>query len=232
MTQSFTSIYDHTLDVISGSLFVVGGMQQNRPSVNVWRSDDAGSNWYVCGYLAEGRAQHASIIFTLGLVIVGGFSSEAVKNDVLLSTDASHFYLQTDAAPWSPRTYPRIQIIRDRLVLVGGWLASGFAAVDVWSTFDLVSWTLMTTATPYQPRVGFVLYSTILYNLVVMGGITESGTSYPQDQWISGDTGRTWQLRSANSKSCTWCTFAFTIRTKSLVCFNKIEYRRCICCRW
>jgi hypothetical protein len=199
-TPAFTTVQDHTLEVLGGSLIAVGGIEDALPSPNVWRSDNKGVDWYLTAYMQYGRAQHDSAIFLKGIVVVGGFTANSVKNDVLLSTDAAHWYVQTNSAPWAPRTYPSIDVVQDTLVLVGGWLTSGVAAVDLWKTYDLVTWTQVAAVTPWSARVGFVFYSTHR-QLVLLGGISQSGQTYFQDQWISGDSGVTWQLRSAKAST-------------------------------
>ena len=221
-TPGFTAVQDHTLNVIGSSLFVVGGTQRGVPSEHVWRSDDFGKSWYICGYLFAGRAQHDSVIFLRSIVIVGGFSQSAVKNDVLRSTDGSHFYLQTASAPWAPRTYPSVDVVGDTIVLCGGWLQTGLAARDVWKSWDMVSWTLVNAATPWTPRVGFVFYSTHR-SLVIVGGISESGNVYHQEQWISGDSGVTWQLRSPNAPVESGTTAPRPLSKRSWSAYTKME---------
>jgi len=146
-------------------------------------------------------------LYMLGGWNPGQFPFAPTTNEVWSSTDgATWIQVHADTrADWEPRHMAGWVAFKGQLWIVGGDANSGHYQSDVWSSPDGTTWTKITNAAPWGPRV---LHYTVVYDgrIYVMGGQTMRemipGATSPDifysDVWSSSD-GVTWEKLTSDA---------------------------------
>lgn len=157
-------------------------------------------------WVAEGaapwQARDSQVEFVLGdrMWIGGGWfdSFAAAPRDVWASADGRTWNLATQEAAWTHSDLAMSVVFRDRAFVMGGWyngrLPGHSASNAVWSSADGATWTQVTPAAGWSPRLaaGLVAHRDRMW---LIGG-TENyyfgdTTSPRNDVWSSAD-GAAW----------------------------------------
>ncbi len=195
--------------VFDERMWMMGGWYNGRlpghsASNEVWWSTD-GANWEQATAAADWspRIAAATVVFKGKMWILGGtenyyFGDDAsLKNDVWSSSDGKSWTLATPNAGWSPRAYHQAVVLNDKIYVFGGgnYVPKYHAVNDVWCSDDGVTWTKLTDAAPWHPRLWF---SSVVYRdrMWVLGGWSNNPSRNWGDVWHSQD-GVDWsQLKS------------------------------------
>ena len=172
-------------------LWIYGGndYRTNNFSNEIWSSPD-GTTWSKAGNAEwPGRDSATFVTFQDKLWMFGGanhrdtgLATDAFLNDVWSSEDGLHWTQVSAAAPWSPRSYPRVEVSGDEMYLLGGE-----SQADVWKSSNGKDWTQLAADPPWGGgREG---YATLVYDgkLWVMGGYVGKSTNGVNDIWYSQD---------------------------------------------
>jgi hypothetical protein len=172
-------------------------------SNEVWTSTD-GAAWTLEGQAGWcPRVAASFVVFRDRMWVLGGtesfydHSDAMVKNDVWSSADGKDWRLETPNAPWSKRAHAQALVFDNRIWVMGGglWHPEHVATNDVWCSEDGVTWTQVTPAAAWQPRLWF---SAVVYRdrMWVLGGWSKPNGNFG-DVWCSPN-GRDWtELKSS-----------------------------------
>ena len=101
----------------------------------------------------------------------------------------------TDKAEWSPRAYHQAVAHSGKLWVMGGvnYVPKYHAKNDVWCSSDGKTWTCVSEAAPWSPRLWF---STAVYRdrMWVLGGWSNNPSKNWGDAWYTADGSRWTQL--------------------------------------
>ncbi|MFO0939526.1 MAG: hypothetical protein U0930_02045 [Pirellulales bacterium] len=186
-------------------MWIMGGWKDGRLSTHsasnqVWSSTD-GENWQQVNESAQWSPRLAGAIveFKGKMFLLGGTEdyyfgdASSLKNDVWSSTDGKDWTLITPAAGWSPRAYHQAVVLNDRIYVMGGgnYVPEYQAMNDVWCSEDGASWTKITDAAAWSPRLWFSA-TTYRGHMWVLGGWSNNPSKNWNDVWYSKD-GQNWQ---------------------------------------
>jgi hypothetical protein len=189
-----------TFTFFDDKLWMLGGseLRSDNFTSDVWSSSD-GTTWVKADDAAwPGRDSTTAITFQDKLWVFGGathrdpstLATDAFLNDVWSSDDGVNWTQVTAAAPWSPRSYPRIVVRDDEMYLLGGETNA-----DVWKSSNGKDWTQITADAPWGGgREG---YGALAFDrkLWVFGGFVEKSTNGVNDVWYSED-GANWERQA------------------------------------
>ena len=151
---------------------------------------------------APWQARDSQVEFVLNdrLWIGGGWfqSYEAPPRDLWSSADGQVWKLSVPQVPWKHSDLAMSRVFQNKVWVMGGWfngrLPGHSASNEVWSSADAVSWSQVTSAADWSPRLaaGLVEHRGHLW---ILGG-TENyyfgdSSSVKNDVWSSSD-GRIW----------------------------------------
>lgn len=191
--------------VHGGKMWFMGGrrLPGAENSNKVWSSTD-GAQWTLESEAAGWcpRVSPCFAVFRDRMWVFGGtesfydHSEAMVKNDVWSSADGIEWKLETADAGWSRRAHAQTVVFDGKLWLFGGglWSPEHVARNDVWCSEDGVTWTQVTEAAPWDPRLWFSL---VVYrdHMWVLGGWSKEHGNFG-DVWYSKN-GRDWtELKS------------------------------------
>jgi hypothetical protein len=195
--------------VFDDKMWLMGGWHNGRlpghsACNEVWWSTD-GLNWKEATPHAGWSARLAAgaIVFRGKMWILGGtenyyFGDEkSLKHDVWSSADGKQWDLVTDNAGWPPRAYHAAVVHDGKMWVIGGgnYVPQYRAFNDVWSSEDGKTWTRVTDAAAWHPRIWF---SAVPYRdrMWVLGGWSNNPSQNWGDVWSSKD-GKHWtELKS------------------------------------
>ena len=186
-------------------IFLMGGWHNGRlpdasASNHVWATPD-GKEWQQVTPAAgwTPRMASACAVFKGKMWILGGTEkyyfgdNTNLKNDVWSSEDGKTWTCETEHAGWSPRAYHQAVVMNDKLYVMGGgnYLPEYQVKNDVWCSEDGKTWTQLTEAAPWPPRIWS---SSAVYrdHLWVIGGWSNNPSRNWNDVWYSAD-GKTWK---------------------------------------
>ena len=190
-------------------LWMMGGWYNGRlpghsASNQVWWSTD-GAVWTQATGNAgwSPRLAAALIEFQGKMLLLGGTEdyyfgdASSLKNDVWCSDDGIHWQQVTADAGWAPRAYLQAAVLGGTIYVFGGgnYVPEYQARNDVWASKDGKTWTCVSEAAPWHPRLWF---SSVVYRgrMWVLGGWSNNPSKNWDDVWYSKD-GATWtQLQS------------------------------------
>lgn len=191
--------------VFGGKMWMMGGrsLPGTACSNQVWSSTD-GVEWALetddAGW--SPRLGPGYAVFRDRMWILGGtedfYESDetTLKNDVWSSADGRTWRLELANAPWSKRAYGQTVVFDGKLWHMGGGARAPATVTrnDVWCSEDGVSWTQVTDAAPWAPRLWF---SAVVYRgrMWVIGGWSEEHGNFG-DVWYSQDGVNWTELRS------------------------------------
>ena len=143
-----------------------------------------------------------AVVFKDRMWILGGIEDyyfgddRSLKNDVWHSTDGKEWTLATENAGWAPRAYHQAIVYDNKIWVMGGgnYVPESHLLNDVWCSEDGVSWTRVSEAAPWNPRLWF---SSVVYRdrMWVLGGWSDKTDNFG-DVWHSKN-GKDWtRLRS------------------------------------
>ncbi|MEN6342988.1 MAG: kelch repeat-containing protein [Methanospirillum sp.] len=112
---------------------------------------------------------------------------------------AANWTRQSDAVPWTPRSYPASVALPDgSIVMTGGY--SGGPLHDVWRSTDKgATWTKQTDAAAWPARSRHAAVCLPDGSIVVMGG-RDSTNAGLNDVWRSTDKGATWTQQADHAQ--------------------------------
>jgi hypothetical protein len=192
-----------TVTFFKGRLWIMGGsdLYTQNFSNEIWSSKD-GSTWEKAGNGAwPGRDSTTLVEFQGKLWLFGGanhrdqkLGTDSFLNDVWSSEDGISWTQVTAAAPWAPRSYPRIAIFNDEMYLLGGE-----SHADVWKSSNGKDWTQLTTEAPWGDG-GRQAYGALAFGggLWVFGGFVGDSKNGVNDIWYSED-GVTWERQTEHA---------------------------------
>jgi hypothetical protein len=141
---AFPAREGHSVAVLNGSMWLIGGDTGGAVLADVWKSTD-GVTWTQqppVGTSFSARTTHGTAVLNGRLYVVGGAAGTAYGvtqyNDVWSTADGTNWRLDTGAASFSARSMFALIAHNNEL-----WLSGGFAAGllnDVWRSSDAVSW--------------------------------------------------------------------------------------------
>ncbi|MFA4849277.1 MAG: sialidase family protein [Methanoregula sp.] len=141
------------------------------------------------------------------IVLMGGMSSDGLKNDVWRSTDLGATWTQKNAsAGWVARyTQSSVAMPDGSIVLMGGMsnANSGGRLNDVWRSTDFgATWTQVNSSAGWSPRGTHssvvIPYTMLDASIILMGG---SDINYfKNDVWQSTNNGATWTPVTQNAE--------------------------------
>jgi Kelch motif protein len=186
-----------------GKMWFMGGWCNGRlpghsASNQVWSSTD-GAAWELATPRAGWSPRLAAgvVVFKDRMWMLGGienyfFGDDAdLTNDVWCSRDGKQWEQVTARAGWSPRAYHQAVVLDGKMWVMGGgnYVPKHHALNDVWCSEDGVTWTQVTEAAPWGPRLWF---SSVVYRdrMWVLGGWSQKTDNYG-DVWHSAD-GKNW----------------------------------------
>jgi hypothetical protein len=156
-----------------------------------WQQATKGAGW-------SPRLAAAIVEFQGKMWILGGSENyyfgdaSSLKNDVWSSEDGVHWECVTADAGWAPRAYHQAAVLGDTMYVFGGgdYVPEYEARNDVWASKDGVTWTQVTEAAPWHPRLWF---SAAVYrgHMWVIGGWSNNPSKNWDDLWYSKD-GKEW----------------------------------------
>ncbi len=173
-------------------LWIMGGsdLYTQNFSNEIWSSED-GTTWVKAGEGAwPGRDSTTLVVFQEKLWLLGGadhrddkLATDSFLNDVWSSDDGINWTQVTAAAPWAPRSYPRIAILNNEMYLLGGE-----SHADVWKSSNGKDWTQLTGAAPWG-GAGREGYGALSFDgkLWVFGGYVGDSRNGVSDVWYSDD---------------------------------------------
>lgn len=139
----WTARYGHTTLVDSEDrIFLLGGFFAEKETGrvhcfnDVWRSEDIGATWHLVGHAPwAGRYQHAAVISSQGMFVIGGLSVDLERlGDVWRSEDQGRSWREvTPVAAW-PARYEHAAVV-DRngtMYVLGGISKTSELFADVW----------------------------------------------------------------------------------------------------
>ena len=202
----------HSMVALSdGSILLMGGIEEDAYTHDVWRSEDSGATW---SRVAEEprwppRVYHSSLLLPDGsILIMGGLFWDGEQfieyNDVWRSTTRGALWTKvTDEAAWTARDGLTSLLLHDGSILVmGGWDKTG-QKNDVWRSNNKgISWSQITHRAGWPVRA---YHSSVLLpdgSIVLMGGYFEDDDqwSYYNDVWRSTDNGATWTEMTSDAE--------------------------------
>jgi photosystem II stability/assembly factor-like uncharacterized protein len=211
-----------------GCQYIMGGQNWTDFYNDVWQTCDGGNTWNELVKAAPWtpRAGLSAVVLDDTLYMCAGslmpdFQNRDFYNDCWVSTDGINWKQTTAAAPWAPRSGPRLVAYQSNIYIVGG--EDGFSVDtqynDVWmSTDGTATWTQVTAAAAWSPRSG---HSVVTYqnSMYVIAGYLDL-----HDLWVSQD-GATWSLVSnstwnCNDDSCGRYDFWAVVQNSTLVTFG------------
>lgn len=159
----------------------------------------------------QARDAHALVAFRDKLWLLGGLNGDGFVRgkgveywkaphfaEVWLSADGSSWELVTAKAPWGERRSAEVEIFKNNLWLIGGWVKSRGYHSDVWFSEDGLSWAEATSSLPrWLAREG---HSVVVFKdkLWLAGGVNFDGRETLNDVWYSDD-GVNWNFALAES---------------------------------
>ncbi len=137
----------------NGRLWVLGGSDGLGLSNELWSSAD-GVSWIRnnAALFAEGRLQAALVGFNGRLWAIGGYLRGTPYSDVWSSPDGVTWTRETASAAFPPRYAAQVVTDGTTLMLFGGNGDLGMQIVDVWSSTNGRSWSLLST--PHVTSMG------------------------------------------------------------------------------
>lgn len=186
-----------------GKLWIMGGsdLYTQNFSNEIWSSPD-GTTWTKAGSGAWPARDSTTLVEFQGkLWLLGGadhrdskYTTDSFLNDVWSSDDGLNWTQVTAAAPWSPRSYPRIAIFNDEMYLLGGE-----SHADVWKSSNGKDWTQLTEDAPWG-GAGREGYGALAFadKLWVFGGFVGDSRNGVNDVWYSDD-GVTWTRQAEHA---------------------------------
>jgi len=191
--------------VFKGKMWFMGGrkLPGAENSNKVWSSTD-GAEWTLetddAGWCP--RVAPAYTVFKDRMWVLGGtenfydYSDAMVKNDVWSSADGRNWELVTANAAWPKRAHAQAVVFDNRIWIMGGglWNPQHIVFNDVWCSEDGVSWTQVTEAASWNPRLWF---SSVVYRdrIWVFGGWSNDNGNFG-DVWHTTDGKRWTELKS------------------------------------
>jgi hypothetical protein len=185
-----------------GKLWMFGGNEYrtNTFSNEIWSTAD-GETWRKAGNAAwPGRDSATFVEFKGKLWMFGGadhrdkdLATDAWLNDVWNSEDGLNWTQVTAAAPWAPRSYPRVVVRGAEMYLLGGE-----SHADVWKTSDGKDWTQLMEEAPWgggRQGYGAEAFDGKFW---VYGGFVGKSTNGVNDVWYSSD-GVTWTRQAEHA---------------------------------
>ena len=141
------------------------------------------------------RCMHTAVVYDDKIWVIGGRYAESVYihyyNDVWCSSDGVSWTQVTHTAAFSPRAGHTSLIFENKMWAIGGMFSTGSNYSDysnsyysdVWSSTDGTTWTQVTDAPGFLPRMG---HTSVNFNnmIFVIGG---SGYFFYNDIWHSPD---------------------------------------------
>jgi PKD repeat protein len=159
-----------------------------------WTLVNASAGW-------SPRQLHSSVAMPDGsIVLMGGDTSEDVKNDIWRSTDdGASWSLMNASAGWSARWGHTSVVLPDGSIVLMGGCTDFLLLNDVWrSTDDGASWSLMNASAGWSVRWGHTSVVLPDGSIVLMGGENPPNFRF-NDVWRSKDSGATWTLMNASA---------------------------------
>ncbi len=188
----------HYIQSHEGKLYLFGGQNFFEFFNDVWVMADDGIAWnrLVKNAPWHPRAGLAGASFQNKLVVSAGswqpnpVGARSFFSDVWVSDDGASWELVTNATGFIPCSGPRLAVLNDRLLLVGG--EDGFSEQTqfnhVWATENLKDWEFVVNAAfSNRSGHGVVVFENILY--------TVAGYLDLHDMWASTDGANWTQVR-------------------------------------
>jgi hypothetical protein len=189
-----------------GKMWFMGGrkLPGAENSNKVWSSTD-GAQWALetdnPGWCP--RVSPSFCVFRDRMWLMGGTENfyddndQTLKHDVWSTADGKQWKLETPAAAWPQRTHAQALVFDGKMWIMGGgrWHPETVPLNDVWCSEDGVSWTQVTAAAPWEPRMWF---SAVVYRdcLWVLGGWSKTHGNFG-DVWYTRD-GQHWTELKSN----------------------------------
>lgn len=179
-----------------------GRLEGATSSAEVWSSTN-GKDWTQVTAAAgwSPRIAAGCVEFDGKLWILGGIeryydgTEASLRNDVWCSEDGKEWTCVTDKAEWSPRAYHQAVAHSGKLWVMGGgnYVPKYHAKNDVWCSSDGKTWTCVSEAAPWSPRLWF---SSAVYRdrMWVLGGWSNNPSKNWGDAWYTADGSRWTQL--------------------------------------
>ncbi len=192
-----TLAFNHRMWLMGG--WYNGRLPGHSASNQVWWSTD-GADWQQTTAAADWspRLAAALVEFQGKMWLLGGTENyyfgdaSSLKNDVWCSSDGEHWELVTANAGWAPRAYHQAAVLDGKMYVFGGgnYVPEYRAFNDVWRSEDGKTWTCVTEAAPWSPRLWF---SSAVYRgrMWVLGGWSNNPSKNWDDVWYSKD-GAAW----------------------------------------
>jgi hypothetical protein len=175
--------YGHTAIVANNAIWLIGGKTSTGVSDELWVSSN-GINWFSQGKSSDFRKYfHASIFHDDKIWSIGGYDDNVYKNTIsyynIMVTDRRELI---PGAPWGPRGWMSTFVFRDKIWLIGG--VGDELKNDIWVSSDGINWELVTSSTPWSPRITAF---TVFQDKIWMFGGGDVDNNFHDDVWVSED---------------------------------------------
>eukprot|EP00164_Ancoracysta_twista_P002559 GFYU01003407.1.p1 GENE.GFYU01003407.1~~GFYU01003407.1.p1 ORF type:complete len:700 (-),score=265.72 GFYU01003407.1:140-2239(-) len=203
----------HTMTVVEGSVFVLGGMFENRYYSDINVLDYANLSWSrprIIGMVPTARAHHSCTVIGTKLIVFGGAGERGPTNDVGV-LDCKSFLSNTGAMFWTrpviqgkappPRSNHTASFVGSNLYIFGGCTERGhFNDLHILH-LDTMSWSrpLMEGTCP-SPRADHVA---LVYGdkIIIQGG--SNLTKYFDEVFVFDTANLSWSTPSTGGKKMT-----------------------------
>ena len=140
----------------------------------------------------------SAVLHDNSVVLMGGYDSGGLKNDVWRSTDDGVTWTQMSAsAGWAAREGLRSVAMPDGSIIITGGVTSTAYKNDVWRSTDKgATWTQMNASAGWSGRSYHTSGTLSDGSIIIMGG---SGSSFYNDVWRSTDSGARWTRINASA---------------------------------
>lgn len=187
----------------TGYIYMFGGFNLYGTSIynDAWFSNNSGSSWNAVTIPAVGwtaRFDHASAVLADGSILIfGGYTGTANRNDVLKSTDKGQTWTtikSNNGVGWSARWGLSANVLANGHIIVAGGFDTNYLN-DVWQSTDGgVTWSQLVAHAGWTARTNHRVVLKGNGRLLLTGGV-DGAQSY-SDAWVSIDGGSTWTLQS------------------------------------